>query len=596
MNQSNNGMWDVAIIGGGPAGSTLSTLLLKYNPELRVLILEKEKFPREHVGESQLPVISGILDEMGVWDKVEAANFPIKLGATYTWGRNADIWNFDFFPAEEFVDEPRPAKFEGQRKYTAFQVERAIYDDILLRHAESMGAHVREETMVREIHREADRITGFELDSGEVITARHYVDGSGHVALLRRALGVEIDAPKALRNIAIWDYWNNAKWKVEIGVGGTRVQVRSLPYGWIWFIPLSPTRASVGFICPSDYYKQRGLSPKELYHEALSQQPEILGLLADASSDTGDEPLSTKNWSHLADRLVGENWWLCGEAAGFADPILAAGLTLTHGSAREVAYSILELERGELDPAWIKSRYDEKIRRSIRQHIRFAEYWYVSNGCFTELQDYCASIAKDAGLKLNPQQAWRWLAQGGFTNDDPRLASVGGFDIGSSRHLLERFLGRQSKFEITKFNEFKLNLANAEKTMVGVPENGRIEQVECYQRADRVLPLAGNYKLLVQVLEQQSDIKTIYQILLSQFSRAMHAEAVGAAVTGCMGNLEAMMADGWVVGSVNKKRPGWHIDTAGGRLMRSGDVADAALRERAKGTVRFADDPRTEDA
>lgn len=75
---------DVAIIGGGPSGSTVSALLSKYNPDLSVMIIEKAKFPREHVGESQLPGISAILDEMGVWDKVEAANFPIKLGASFT--------------------------------------------------------------------------------------------------------------------------------------------------------------------------------------------------------------------------------------------------------------------------------------------------------------------------------------------------------------------------------------------------------------------------------------------------------------------------------------------------------------------------------
>ncbi|MFI4916853.1 MAG: tryptophan 7-halogenase, partial [Phycisphaerales bacterium JB060] len=126
---------DVAIIGGGPSGSTLATLLRKYNPALKVLVLEKEVFPREHVGESQLPAISPILNEMGVWDKVEAANFPVKLGASLTWGRDGERWDFDFYPVEEFKDEPRPAKFEGQRQRTAFQVERSIYDKILLDHA-----------------------------------------------------------------------------------------------------------------------------------------------------------------------------------------------------------------------------------------------------------------------------------------------------------------------------------------------------------------------------------------------------------------------------------------------------------------------------
>jgi flavin-dependent dehydrogenase len=176
---------DVAIIGGGPTGTTVASLLRKYNPDLKVLIIEKAKFPREHVGESQLPGISAILDEMGVWDKVEAANFPVKLGGSYTWGKDAEAWDFDFFPAEEFADEERPAKFEGQRRHTAFQVERDRYDEILLRHAESMGTEVREETMVREIMVENDTVTGFRLDDGQIVKAKHYVDGSGDVAVLR---------------------------------------------------------------------------------------------------------------------------------------------------------------------------------------------------------------------------------------------------------------------------------------------------------------------------------------------------------------------------------------------------------------------------
>ncbi|WP_426559817.1 tryptophan 7-halogenase [Dapis sp. BLCC M172] len=115
--------YDVVIIGGGPAGSTAGTFLKKYAPNLQVLILEKEKFPRDHVGESQLPGISDILAEMGCWDKVETANFPIKIGATYRWGKDPELWDFDFIPVAEFKDEPRPAKYEKQRKITAFQVD-----------------------------------------------------------------------------------------------------------------------------------------------------------------------------------------------------------------------------------------------------------------------------------------------------------------------------------------------------------------------------------------------------------------------------------------------------------------------------------------
>ncbi len=101
--------YDVAIIGGGPGGSTCATFLKKYMPDLKVLILEREAFPRDHVGESQLPPVCRILHEMGCWEKVEAANFPIKIGATYKWGRSQELWDFEFIPAEGFIDEPRPA-------------------------------------------------------------------------------------------------------------------------------------------------------------------------------------------------------------------------------------------------------------------------------------------------------------------------------------------------------------------------------------------------------------------------------------------------------------------------------------------------------
>ncbi len=569
--------YDIVIIGGGPSGTTLASIVKKYNPDLSILILEKEKFPREHVGESQLPGISQILDEMEVWDKIEEANFPIKLGGSYTWGKDADAWDFDFFPAEEFVDEPRPAKYKGQRKHTAFQVERDRYDEILLRHAEHhWGTQVREETMVREIMKDGDTVTGIKLDSGEIITARHYVDASGHPALLRKAMGVETKAPDELKNVAFWDYYDNAKWAVEIGIGGTRVQVRSLPYGWIWFIPLGPSRASVGLICPSEYYKSTGLTPKDLYLKAIKEQSEINELLKDANSSTDNNVLTTKNWSHLADRLAGDNWWIIGEAGGFADPILAAGLTLAHGSARHAAYSILEIERGDLDPDWIKEFYDEKNRRNINQHIRFAKYWYAANGCFTDLQEHCQKIAKDAGLKLNPSQAWRWLAQGGFSNQSIESAAFGAFDIGSSKKLIEIFSGKESKFNFSKYNEFKLNLVNAKEIKQGKLVDGRIEEVLCYMRGDSILPYTGLWRQLIDVLKKYSDLQEIFGFLEK-----------GIAATGSLNSifpyvqvLEAMVVDGWVTGKLNKSRPRLSLETGVGKMIRSAEEGRKALEER----------------
>ena len=280
---STNGTYDVAIVGGGPAGSTAATLLKKYAPELRVIILEKEFFPRDHIGESMLPPICAVLNEMEAWDAVEAAGFPVKIGASYTWGRNSDRWDFDFYPVERWRDEPRPAKYKGQRRFTAFQVDRSQYDTILLEHAQSCGAEVRQSVKVDEVLRDGDRVAGLKLNTGEVVTAQYYVDGSGTVALFRRAFDIGIDPNLELRNIAVWDYWTNADWAVEIGTGATRIQVRSLPYGWIWFIPIGPTRTSIGVVCPADYYKESGLSAEELYQKSLQLQPEIRKLLQHAT-------------------------------------------------------------------------------------------------------------------------------------------------------------------------------------------------------------------------------------------------------------------------------------------------------------------------
>src|SRR5437762_1045498 len=108
---------DVAIIGGGPSGTTTACFLKKYDPSLEVAIFERETFPRDHIGESLLPPISAILDEMGVWDAVDSAGFPIKIGATYRWGKHPELWDFNFLPPSEFTDEPRPAHYAGQRRW-----------------------------------------------------------------------------------------------------------------------------------------------------------------------------------------------------------------------------------------------------------------------------------------------------------------------------------------------------------------------------------------------------------------------------------------------------------------------------------------------
>ncbi|MFT7668676.1 MAG: flavin-dependent dehydrogenase [Planctomycetota bacterium] len=551
--------YDVAIIGGGPAGSTVGSFLRKYNPELRVLILEREKFPRDHVGESQLPPVGIILDEIGCWEKVEAANFPIKIGATYRWGKSAELWDFDFLPDKDFKEEARPAKFEGQRQQTAFQVDRAVYDDILLRHAEEFGCKVKEETGVAKVHSEGERVTGLELKDGSMVTAKYYVDCSGHTGVLRRALGVETTVPTSLKNIALYDYWENAEWATEIGIGGTRVQVMSKGTGWLWFIPLSATRTSIGFVCPADYYKSLDEDAEELYHSMIQSDERIAPLVKNAKCRGKLERVN--DWSFMSSKNAGENWFLAGEAAGFADPVLAAGLTLTHTSARELAYVILELFRSEDDADWLKSNYDETQRQRIHQHIRFADFWYANNGQFDDLQEQCAQIANDAGLKMTPGAAWTWLAQGGFTHDTLGQAGIGSIDLAALKQITQLFSQKQAHWHLNNYNVFKLNLQSARKDFVPKFAGGKIEKIACYMKGERRLPMTGMYKVLVEQLELASDIGTVYKRLQQGLAEKLEPKHAQVALMHAVQTLEVMVSEGWVTAKLNKKKAKLNLNT-----------------------------------
>lgn len=532
---------DVAIIGGGPAGATVGTLLRKYNPRLEVLILERERFPRDHVGESQLPVISTVLHEMGAWDKVEAADFPVKVGATYRWGGTKDLWDFEFLPDGKFEPAARPAKFAGQRLRTAFQVDRARYDQILLEHAASMGCEVRMETAVRKVDRDGDRVTGLTLEDGSTVQARFYVDASGHAGILRRSMDVAVSYPTQLQNIAIWEYWQNADWAVSIGVGGTRIQVLSLPYGWLWFIPLGPERTSIGLVLPASYYKDSGKRPEELYMEAVQSDPVVSRLIRKAHRE--DRLTTTKDWSFLADRLVGENWFLAGESAGFADPILSAGMTLAHVGARDIAYTILALDRGDYEPDWLRSFYSDTHRAQIQQHIRFAEFWYTANGVFSDLKDHARQIATDAGLTLSAEAAWMWLGQGGFIERNSGT-DVGQYGFLISKEIVNNFTGGRGEFRITGKTHFVLDLEEAEKDWSATIANGRIDRRRAYRRNGKILPTGGLLGWLIGRLRCEQTVEE-----LGTAATAYAAEnrlPLAIFWTDVIKSLEAMVCDGWV--------------------------------------------------
>ncbi len=556
---------DVVVIGGGPAGSTVGSILKKYRPDLKVLILEKEKFPREHVGESQLPAIGPILNEMGCWEKVESAGFPIKIGGTYRWGSSKELWAFEFFPTTQFKDEPRPAQYHGQRVFTAFQVDRAIYDKILLDHTAELGCEVREETQVTRVDASGGHVNAIYLQDGTCVRAKYYVDCSGYAGVLRRANDIKIDVPSKLKNMAIWDYWDNADWAVEIGVGATRVEILSIAAGWIWFIPLGPTRTSIGYICPVEHYKKMKMKPEELYDHALAQEPRVQELCKNAKRD--GEIRTTKDWSYVAEKMVGDNWFLAGESAGFADPILAGGMTLAHSTAREVAYIILADYNKYDQVPWLKNRYEEITTRRIRQYIRFADYWYFANGQFTDLEDLTKEIAASEGLKMTSKEAFRWLSLGGFSDEDFFLPGLGGLDLVAVKEVARRLSvdsDKEVEWEVAKFNTFKLNLTGAKRETLPLYNNGQVHKVEAYRRGLKLLPKLGQFKDVMDLVSKHSDISEFMKASEALLSRASRVENKQLTLQQWVATLEMMLVDGWVTGKFNPKRPRIRFDFTGG--------------------------------
>jgi flavin-dependent dehydrogenase len=550
---------DVAIIGGGPAGATAGSLLKKYNPSLDVVILERERFPRDHVGESLLPAVTSILNEMGVWDAIEAADFPIKLGAIYRWGKKSEneLYHFHFLRGGRFSETARPGQFQGERRSTTFQVDRSIYDKILLEHAAEIGCKVFEQTRVVEVERLGDSVTGLRAVGpegvGQRVEARWYFDASGVESIVRKSFDIGIESPTRLRNIAIWDYWTNAEWAQKIGVGGTYVYVMSLGYGWIWFIPLGPTRTSIGFVTSANRYKETGKTTEELYLEAIEKEPLIRSLVQNATRENRLE--ATKDWSFVADRLYGENWFLVGDAGGFADPILASGLTLAQTAARRAAYSVLEIDRGGVDSDWIRSQFDRVQRRNIKNHIRFADYWYSANELFTDLKDYCSEIARDSGLTLDPDEAFQWLGTGGFADELNGQPFAGTTTVTAIKSLTSWFSDKSTQWQVFDNNLFSMNLEGAIEERLALYSEGRVLQLDCWRRGDQVWPLNGFYHCIYKAfLSGEREIELLAERFIFELRKAKIPQTDDTARV-CLEALEALVTEGWVSASYDPTLP-----------------------------------------
>jgi halogenation protein CepH len=325
---------DVVVVGGGPGGSTLATLVAMAGHH--VVLLEKEKFPRYQIGESLLPsTVHGICRLTGVADELAKAGFTKKRGGTQRWGANPEPWTFAFSISP---------KMTGETSY-AYQVERSRFDQILLDHARHTGVDVREQHTVTGVIDDSDRVRGVtytDTDGNEgTIHAKYVVDASGNKSRIHQHTGATRKYSEFFRSLALFGYFEGGKRLPEPNSGN--ILSCAFDSGWFWYIPLSPTLTSVGAVVRRELASKIQGDPEEALTALIAECPTIADYLRDAKRVTEGQygQLRTrKDYSYANTKFWRPGMALVGDAACFVDPVFSSGVHLATYGALLAARSI----------------------------------------------------------------------------------------------------------------------------------------------------------------------------------------------------------------------------------------------------------------
>ncbi len=362
--------FDIVVVGGGPGGSTLASLVAMQGH--RVLVLEKETFPRYQIGESLLPsTVHGVCRLTGVSDDLARAGFMLKRGGTLRWGSNPEPWTFAFAVSP---------KMAGKTSF-AYQVERMKFDHILLNNARRVGAEVRENCSVTDIVSDDERVRGLLYTDAEgnqrQVHARYVVDASGNKSRIYKHVGGSREYSEFFRSLALFGYYEGGKRLPAPNSGN--ILSAAFDSGWFWYIPLNETLTSVGAVVRRELASKIQGDPEKALQGLIEECPMISDYLSGAKRITTGEYGQLrvrKDYSYHHTTFWRPGMVLIGDAACFVDPVFSSGVHLATYSALLVARSINSVMAGIVDEEAAFREFETRYRREYGVFYEFLVSFY----------------------------------------------------------------------------------------------------------------------------------------------------------------------------------------------------------------------------
>jgi len=370
-----NSNWDAIVIGSGPSGTSASAILAEYGH--RVLVLEREKFPRYHIGESLIPFTYQPLDRLGLIPKMKASAFVKKYSVVFISPNGRASQPFYFFN-----------RYDRESVAQTWQVLRSEFDQMLMDNARAKGVEIVEEITVRELLREGERVVGVRAmkNDGEIVELRAPItlDCSGKEAFAAVRNGWRTKDPY-LNKVAVWTYYKGSKREPDIDEGATTVAY--VPEkGWFWHIPQHNDMVSVGVVAEGKYLTRDGVrEPEKIFKREIEQNVWIKDHLS-VGQQVGPYYLINEYTQH-ARHCGSEGLLLVGDAFAFLDPVFSSGLMLALKSGtlagEEVHKAIVE---GDFSPERF-ANYGSYIRAGIENMRKLVYAFYDPNFSFKKVID-----------------------------------------------------------------------------------------------------------------------------------------------------------------------------------------------------------------